>query len=79
MNFRELAPGARLARARPGAPMPMIAIDDDGRDVASEVLAIDADGTVRLARALMPAMLTLDARVIRQDCVGYLMERLARP
>jgi hypothetical protein len=24
----------------------------------------------------MPSMFTLDERVIRQDCLGYLMERL---
>jgi succinylglutamate desuccinylase len=78
LNFRELAAGAPLGRVRPGAPMPLVAIDDAGRDVAPEVLALDADGVLRLARPLMPAMLTLDARVIRQDCVGYLMARLAR-
>jgi hypothetical protein len=24
----------------------------------------------------MPSMLTLDEKIIRQDCLGYLMERL---
>jgi hypothetical protein len=35
-----------------------------------------ADGLLRLRRAAMPAMLTLDARVVRQDCLCYLMERV---
>ena len=30
-------------------------------------------------RAATPAMLTLDARVVRQDCLCYLMERLPLP
>jgi len=28
---------------------------------------------------LMPAMLTRDKRVIRQDCLCYLMERISLP
>jgi len=28
---------------------------------------------------LMPSMFTLDERVIRQDCLGYLMERYPLP
>ena len=32
---------------------------------------------LRLQREAMPAMLTLDARAVRQDCLCYLMERVA--
>jgi hypothetical protein len=32
-----------------------------------------------LTKCLMPAMLTRDERVIRQDCLCYLMERLPYP
>lgn len=76
LNFRELPAGHAFAFAKPGAAAPLEAIDDGGRDVAGEVFEVDGGGAVRLRRPLMPAMLTLDARVIRQDCVGYLMERL---
>jgi hypothetical protein len=34
---------------------------------------------LRTTRALMPSMFTLDERVIRQDCLGYLMERYPLP
>jgi len=34
---------------------------------------------LRTTRALMPSMFTLDERVIRQDCLGYLMERYTLP
>ena len=36
-------------------------------------------GVLRLQRAAMPPMLTLDERVVRQDCLCYLMERLPLP
>lgn len=77
LNFRELPAGHALAHARAGLARPLAAIDDDGRDVAAEVFEVDAHGAVRLRRPMMPAMLTLDARAIRQDCVGYLMRRVA--
>ena len=33
------------------------------------------DGQLRTRCGLMPSMLTLDERVIRQDCLCYIMER----
>ena len=35
-------------------------------------------GVIRLARAAVPAMLTLDQRAVRLDCLGYLMQRVGR-
>ena len=32
-------------------------------------------GEVRLRQRVMPSMLTRNQAVIRQDCLGYLMER----
>jgi hypothetical protein len=34
------------------------------------------DNMLLTARPLMPSMFTLDEQIIRQDCLGYLMERL---
>lgn len=37
---------------------------------------IDYQGSeIRLKRAVVPSLLTTDARVVHQDCLGYLMER----
>jgi len=36
------------------------------------------NGEVRLARPAIPSMLTLDPNAIRLDCLGYLMQRIAR-
>lgn len=56
-------------------PMPLEAIDEDGRDRAGEFFAVE-DGVLRLAASAVPAMLTTDERIVRQDCLCYLMEKL---
>jgi succinylglutamate desuccinylase len=75
-NFRELESGELLGRARDGVRLE--ALDEHGRDVSRTMFA-SSDGQIRLARSLMPAMLTRDERVVRQDCLCYLMERLPLP
>lgn len=76
-NFRELPAGSVLARRR-GNGAHLEVRDEYGADAADEYLEI-ADGEIRLRRRFMPAMLTRDARVIRQDCLCYLMERFPLP
>lgn len=73
MNFRELDAGAVFGRTRHAEPLDVR--DESGRDVAAEFFTT-ANGLLRLRRAATPAMLTLDARVVRQDCLCYLMERV---
>lgn len=75
-NFRELESGALLGWTRNGAQL--VALDEHGRDISTTMLS-SHDGQIRLARPLMPAMLTRDERVVRQDCLCYLMERLPLP
>lgn len=75
-NFEAVAGGTRLGRTN--HPMPLIAIDENGRDRATEFLSID-DGAVSLKKAAVPAMLTVDERIVRQDCLCYLMEPLSMP
>ena len=74
LNFIELQPGTRLGRVRDGAHL-LQAWDNDGHDVADDYFTV-SDGEIRLKRPVMPSMLTLDERVIRQDCLCYLMERI---
>jgi len=78
LNFTELKPGTvfgQVATPAPGSPLPLIARADDGRDVAAEFFRLEK-GQLVLRKAAMPCMLSLDERVIRQDCLGYLMERI---
>jgi succinylglutamate desuccinylase len=75
LNFRELPAGTQLGRLREGAGISLDVRDDDDRQVFDRYFSIDA-GVLRTARAFMPSMFTLDESIIRQDCLGYLMERL---
>lgn len=76
LNFRELAPGTRMARTRAGSRVRLQVSNNDGQDVGDQYFSYDHN-EIRITRALMPSMLTLDARIVRQDCLCYLMERLS--
>lgn len=76
LNFSDLAEGTVLGTiAGNDGRLPVLAIDESGRDVAADYFGIE-DGRLVLTRKVMPAMLTLNERIIRQDCLGYLMERI---
>jgi len=75
LNFRELSAGSRFASIRPGCTTPLSVADGGGRNSWMEFFQI-RDGALILRRAFMPSMLTLDKRIVRQDCLCYLMERL---
>ncbi|MEL6878386.1 MAG: M14 family metallopeptidase [Pseudomonadota bacterium] len=75
-NFTSLAAGTAIGRS--SHAMPLCVIDEQGRDVATEFFAVD-QGRLRLSKEVTPAMLTVDTRVVRQDCLGYLMEKLDHP
>lgn len=78
-NFRELLPGELLGRVRPGASSARLqALDEHGDDIGDRLFDYRTGG-ITLRQPLMPAMLTRDARVIRQDCLCYLMERIEMP
>ena len=50
-------------------------MDTEGREVTEDYFFFGR-GEVETTREIMPSMLTLDRRVIRQDCLCYLMERI---
>lgn len=74
LNFRELPRGTALARIRDGVAPALYAYDEQGRDVAGRYF-LRQDGELRLRVPAMPSMLSRDRRVVRQDCLCYLMER----
>jgi hypothetical protein len=73
-NFRELEPGTPFGRLCDGTGFPFRVLDELGREVGERYFSLDG-GEIRLAQPAMPSMLTLNREVIRQDCLGYLMER----
>jgi len=75
LNFRELPAGTRLGWLQPGVATTLDVRDDNGQSIHDHYFAIEGDALVT-RRPVMPSMFTLDKRIIRQDCLGYLMERL---
>jgi len=73
LNFRPVPAGFVLGQVRTGH-VPLRVCNGSGEDVADYYFRVE-DGQLLLTKALMPSMLTLDELVIRQDCLGYLMER----
>ena len=76
-NFQELPAGTLLAR-RHDEQARLEVWDEHGREASEDFLQFTA-GEIRLRRSFMPAMLTRDVHVIRQDCLCYLMERFPLP
>lgn len=63
----------RLGSAFTGCPAPLLAWDEDGNRYFKQ-----NNGQLLARRSAMPAMLTRDTRVTRQDCSCHLMERMSR-
>jgi succinylglutamate desuccinylase len=76
LNFRELPAGTPFGEVCGDATrgIPLDVRDDEDADVAARYFE-RAGRELRTRLPLMPAMLTQDVRVIRQDCLCYLMER----
>lgn len=73
LNFRAVPAGTSFGRT--DHSMPVDVIDEGGKNIAQDFFEVQ-EGQLRLSFAAVPAMLTTDHRLIRQDCLCYLMERL---
>ena len=76
MNFSELNGKTVFAETYSNANL--LALDDHEQDVSDNYFAVQ-NKQIILTKSLMPAMLTLDEKIIRQDCLCYLMKRLELP
>ena len=76
LNFRELPTNTSLGRMRDGlAQPPLVVVDEQGKEVTERYFSF-TQNHIQTNRPVMPSMFTLDVEVIRQDCLGYLMERM---
>jgi succinylglutamate desuccinylase len=75
LNFQELPSGVSLGDVNGGPARPIVATDVDGVDVTDLYFKFDRC-QIETVREIMPSMLTLDRRVIQQDCLCYLMDRI---
>lgn len=75
LNFNEVDAGTSIGTVNRLNELPLIALDEHGQDVSDQFFAIE-NNQLLISRATMPSMLTLNEKVIQQDCLCYLMERL---
>ncbi len=75
LNFQEIPSNTTFGSVRKGLSRPLITTDMHGMDVTNRYFRIQAN-QVLTTRPVMPSMLTVNERVIRQDCLCYLMERM---
>jgi len=74
MNFMELPVHTVLARVKNVNNVRLEVMDEHGLDVGEQFFEY-ANNEIRLKKTVMPALLTRDVQIIRQDCLCYLMER----
>ncbi len=73
-NFSELPIGAIFGSTAKNAGFDVL---DDRDQNRTDDFFQNKQGKIKLAKPLMPAMITLDEQIIRQDCLCYLMERMS--
>jgi hypothetical protein len=79
MNFSEVPADTCFGKVnKHSRTRHLAAFNDDNKDVGGDIFYI-ADDKILLKYPMMPAMLTLDENVIRQDCLCYMMERMTLP
>lgn len=78
LNFCELPAGTLLGHVRECTGVCLSAWNESGEEVGGAYFSVEG-GELHIRRSFIPAMLTLDRRVIRQDCLGYVMERYPYP
>ena len=76
MNFNEIPAGTILGKVNGNIKsIPLLAIDENGQNVSNNFFKL-CDNELQINRRTMPSMLTLDEKIIKQDCLCYLMERI---
>jgi len=75
LNFRELPFNTLIGWQKHQDGIVLITTDEQDQDVSDRYFHLDGKA-LRVSRAVMPSMLTRNVKVIHQDCLCYLMERL---
>lgn len=78
LNFHQIPEGTPIGTVAPGSNGRLEAWDESGAEVA-DLYFERRDEQIVTAVPIMPALLTMDERVIRQDCLGYVMEPWRSP
>ncbi|NTW83232.1 MAG: succinylglutamate desuccinylase [Chlorobiaceae bacterium] len=72
LNFERVPEGTELGRYRNGLP-PLMVIDNLNRNV-TDLYLLFSENRILTRVPVVPSMFTRDVKIIRQDCLGYIME-----
>lgn len=75
MNFTQILAGTQLGTVLNHSQFPLTAKDETGA-VVTEAFFSMVNNSLQINKNTLPSMLTLDEKVIRQDCFCYLMEKI---
>lgn len=75
MNFTEISAGTEFGTVNNGSSIPLMVKNSEG-EVVTDTFFMVTDNRLTIKKNTMPSMLTLDERVIKQDCLCYLMEKI---
>ena len=75
LNFSELPANTLLGWLGSERKSWLEAWDEQGNEVGGQYFSYE-NNEIRLTTPVMPSMLTCDSRIVRQDCLCYLMERM---
>jgi len=78
MNFSEIPADTCFGIVHANNNARLFAFNDNDEELGEKLFYIN-NQQIKLMKPMMPAMLTLDEAIIRQDCFCYLMERLPHP
>ena len=78
LNFREMPIGTPLGQVNPNSNAYLEAWNEQGKDCGENWFQVE-EGELRTTQSIIPSMLTCDEQIIRQDCLGYLMEWVKYP
>ncbi|OSM05148.1 M14 family metallopeptidase [Magnetofaba australis] len=77
-NFQELGAGVELGRVSVGDGAHILVEDENGASAFHDYLHVH-EGRIVTRIPVIPAMLSVEERAVRLDCLGYLMARLPLP
>lgn len=73
-NFVDLEPGTLLGH-RNNDKYEIMVNDETGVDISDQIITYEGN-KILAKQSIIPSMFTKDTKVIKQDCLGYLMEKL---
>ncbi|HBV21641.1 MAG TPA: peptidase M14 [Nitrosomonas sp.] len=78
LNFRELPFNTLIGWQKNHQELALRTADEQDQEISAHYFHLDGNA-LRISRPVMPSMLTRNTKVIHQDCLCYLMERMTLP